>query len=351
MLLGKVGRNTSKMLAKDLSAARRWSYTPYQYLPKANLEGKPYSLKAVICCLTNPVVSYADSQATYEALMKTELNVVMELFHTPTTAIADIVLPAAWTWEVDTIGYWGGRKEEYRAYPKVVDPPGEAWPDDKIFNELSKKLGLPYSYEDPHEALNELLEGSGLTFDQFLKQRKMLPKKEYNTFDEDPLTTPSNKIEIYSERLEKQGLNPIPTWKELTSFPQTTEAYPLVLTSFKENSFMLTGFKMIESLRRLTPVARVRVNPQTAEKLGMKDGEWIFIETKKGKITQKLVIDPDTDPRVVNAAWGWWYPEDGVETGYGWKKSNVNMLTGYEQIAPPVGTPQLKGIPCRISKD
>jgi anaerobic selenocysteine-containing dehydrogenase len=350
MMLGKLGRDTNKMLAKDLSAARRWSYTPYQYLPKANLEGKPYTIKAVICCLTNPVVSYADSQATYEALMKTELNVVMELFHTPTTAIADIVLPAAWTNEVDTIGYWGGRKEEYRAYSKIVDPPGEAWPDDKIFNELSKKLRLPHTYDDPEEALSELLEGSGLTFDEFLKKRKMLPAKQYKSFDEEPPATPSHKIEIYSERLKKQGLDPIPTWKELTNFPQTTAEYPLVLTSFKENSFMLTGFKMIDSLRRLTPVPRVRVNPQTADKLGMKDGDWIFIETKKGKITQKLVIDPDTDPRVINAAWGWWFPEDGAETGYGWKKSNFNMLTGYEQIAPPVGTPQLKGIPCRICK-
>ena len=62
MLLGKVGRDKDKMLATDLSAARRWSYTPYQYLHKANLEGKPYPLKAVICCLTNPVVSYPDSQ-------------------------------------------------------------------------------------------------------------------------------------------------------------------------------------------------------------------------------------------------------------------------------------------------
>ena len=70
----------------------------------------------------------------------------------------------------------------------------------------------------------------------FLKQRKMLPKKEYKTFDEEPLPTPSKKIEIYSNRLKGQGVGPIPTWEALTRFPQTTEEYPLVLTSFKENS-------------------------------------------------------------------------------------------------------------------
>jgi len=81
----------------------------------------------------------------------------------------------------------------------------------------------------------------------------------------------------------------------------------------------------------------------------MKDGDWIGIETKKGRITQKLLVDP-TRPESRECGLGVWYPEMGVETGYGWKKSNFNMLTGYEQIAPPVGTPELKGIPCRICK-
>jgi hypothetical protein len=35
---------------------------------------------------------------------------------------------------------------------------------------------------------------------------------------------------------------------------------------------------------------------------------------------------------------------------YGWKKSNFNILTDYKVMAPPVGTPEIKGIPCRVAK-
>lgn len=352
MLLGKVGRDKSKMLGKELRGVKRWSFVPYQALVKANLdEGYAYPIRAVMCCLTNPLVSYPNSVSTYNAFMKMELIVVQELFHTPTTCIADIVLPAAWTWEDNTIGYWGGRWEEYRSYHKVVDPPGEAWTDAKIYNELAKQLGLgQYFWKDEHEALEELLAGSGFTFDEFLKIRKLYPKKEYKKPEEEPFKTPSGKVEIYSERLAEEGLAPMPTWEGITRFPKPTEEYPLILTSYKENSFMLTGFKMIDSLRKITPVPIVRLHPETAQKYGLEDGDWIYIETPKGRITQKLQVDCDTYPQTVNAAWGWWYPEDGPETMYGWKKSNFNILTDYKVMAPPVGTPEIKGIPCRVSK-
>ncbi len=352
MLLSKLGRDKDKMLAKELRGVQRWSFVPYQAVVKANLdEGYAYPIRAAICCLTNPLVSYPDSASTYKAFMKMELIVVQELFHTPTTCIADYVLPAAWTWEDNTIGYWGGRWEEYRAYEKVVDPPGEAWTDAKIFNELAKRLGLGnYFYQDEHEALDELLEGSGLKFKDFLKVKKLYPSKEYRSPEEDPYKTPSGKVEIYSQRLADEGFDPMPTWEKITRFPRPTEEYPLILTSYKENTFMLTGFKMIDSLRKITPVPIVYVNPETAKKYGLEDGEWVYIETPKGKIKQKLQYDDNTYPQTVNAAWGWWYPEDGPETFFGWKKSNFNVLTDYKVMAPPVGTPQIKGIPCRLSK-
>jgi anaerobic selenocysteine-containing dehydrogenase len=49
--------------------------------------------------LSNPLVSWPNSKETYRALMKLDLIVVSELFMTPTTALADIVLPAAWSME------------------------------------------------------------------------------------------------------------------------------------------------------------------------------------------------------------------------------------------------------------
>jgi anaerobic selenocysteine-containing dehydrogenase len=107
---------------------------------------------------------------------------------------------------------------------------------------------------------------------------------------------------------------------------------------------------MLGALRKVVPDPIVRLHPDTAKKYGLEDGEWIHIETPKGKIKQKLLVDEYTYPQTVNAAWGWWFPEEGPETMYGWMKSNFNVLTDYKVMAPPVGTPEIKGIPCRVSK-
>ncbi len=41
---------------------------------------------------------------------------------------------------------------------------------------------------------------------------------------------------------------------------------------------------------------------------------------------------------------------EGIENGYEWKKSNYNMLTCTDNIGKEFGTPNLKGIPCKISR-
>ncbi len=350
MLLSKIGRDYDNAVGNEFRLAMRTAYVPWQAITKAGKEGIPYPIKAAITCLTNPLLSYPDSNATYEAFMNMDFIVALELFHTPTTAIADIVLPAAWTWEDDTIGYWSGWYEEYRAYPQVVPPPGEAWTDSKIFNELGKRVGLAeYFWKDDKEALDEYLAGSGLTFKDLLEKRKLMPTKDYKTPAEEPLATPSGKVEIFSRTLGTQGHDPVPRWEKLSRLPgELSEAYPLALTNAKSNTYMLTGFKMLPKLREREPYPLVKLNPQTAWEIGAEEGDWIYIETPKGRITQKLAIDPDLDPRVVIAAFGWWYPEDAPD--YGWRKSNVNILTGYEDPGQPIGSPDLKGIPCRVYK-
>ena len=57
------------------------------------------------------------------------------------------------------------------------------------------------------------------------------------------------------------------------------------------------------------------------------------------------------DPRVVMPAFGWWFPEQADE-GYGWRGSNLNMLTpSGPDYDPSTGGVTLRGIPCRVSRD
>ncbi|OGA31072.1 MAG: hypothetical protein A3G80_08380 [Betaproteobacteria bacterium RIFCSPLOWO2_12_FULL_62_13b] len=345
-LLSKYPRKSEKILGDKFKFTQRSALIPSHVLTKAILEEDPYPVKAAMFILTNPLVSWPNSRETYRALMKLDFIVVPELFMTPTAALADIVLPVAWCMEHEELGYWPGWYEEIRCHPKLVDAPGECWADTKIINELAKRLGLAGDFwHDDDEALDLMLKPSGMSYQEFKQKRTLRPTKEYRRHE---YGTPSSKIEIYSERLEKMGYAPMPTWDELKLQAELAEDYPLLLTNAKEEAFMLSGFKGVASLRTIRPDPIVELHPQTAQDLGLVEGKWVVIETKEGRIKQRLSLNRSLDPRVVVATFGWWYPEQ-ADAGYGWTGSNLNMLTpSGPDYDPSTGGITLRGIPCRV---
>jgi anaerobic selenocysteine-containing dehydrogenase len=347
-LLSKYPRKADKLLGNRFPFTQKAALVPAHAVTRAILEEDPFPVKAALFILTNPLVSWPDSQRTYRALMKLDFIAVTELFMTPTAALADIVLPAAWCMEHEELGYWPGWYEEIRVHPKLVDAPGECWPDTRIINELAKKLGVGGDFwEDDHEALYVMLKPSGMTYEEFKDKRTMVPGKEYRRHQ---YGTPSGKIEIHSERLEKMGYAPMPTWEELGRPLALPAGYPLVLTNAKEETFMLSGFKGVASLRTIRPDPIVELHPDTARELGLEEGRWVFIETPQGRIRQRLSLNRSLDPRVVVATFGWWYPEEGAGSGYGWSVSNINMLTdGGAERDPSTGGISFRGLPCRVS--
>src|SRR3990172_3903055 len=250
-LLNKYTRKADKLLSDKFKFAQRSAFVPPHALAKAILHEDPYPVKAAMFILTNPLVSYPDSQEIYRALMKLDFIAISELFMTPTAALADIVLPAAWGMEHDELGYWPGWSQEIRAHPKLVEPPNECWPDTKIINELAKRLGLAEDFwNESHESLDFMLKPSGISYEKFKEKRTMRPSKVYYQKD---YKTPSGKVEIYSERLEKLGYAPMPLWEDLGLKSELSDDYPLLLTNAKEEAYMLTGFKNVASLRVIRP--------------------------------------------------------------------------------------------------
>ncbi|MBW1802938.1 MAG: molybdopterin-dependent oxidoreductase, partial [Deltaproteobacteria bacterium] len=177
-LLSKFPRHPEKTLGDKFKVAQKSAFIPPHTLIRLILEEEPYPVKAAMFILTNPMVSYPSSTRTYEALMKLDFVVVSELFMTPTAALADILLPAAWGMEHEEVGYWPGWYESIRAYPKVVDSPGECWADTKIINELAKRLGFgEHFWEEDDDALDYMLEPSGIKYEEFKETRVLQAKK------------------------------------------------------------------------------------------------------------------------------------------------------------------------------
>ncbi|MEW6142203.1 MAG: molybdopterin-dependent oxidoreductase [Chloroflexota bacterium] len=344
-------RSPERSLAGEFRLALAGMYVPTQSLVKALLDGKPYRPKVALLCLTNPLLTYPDSKRTYEAFMKLDLLVVSEVFHTLTTEIADIILPAAYSLcEYDTVGYWPAWYGHARAHPKLADPPGEAWPDLKIVNELAKKVGLrKYFWEDWRESLDYMIEPAGITWERFRDEVRYLEaKSKYSPVKVSGYGTPSGKVELYSKQLEEIGCSPIPRFEELKeplggAF-ELSDKYPLMETNYKSEVFMLSGFRNVKELAEKSPPPTVFMNTETVKKLDLKEGDWVWIETRRGRVKQRLMTDPGIHPKVVNTEFGWGGTKE-------FKDSNINVLTDcdppYDKLS---GSVAIRGYPCKVYK-
>lgn len=344
LLPGKPG----KMLSRAFNLAPNFMVVPPPVVTQAILTEKPYPVRAMVAQVTNPLITNSDARQTYAALMGLDLLVVSEIFMTPTAALADIVLPAATAFEFDDIGHYGLAHGWISARPKIVDPPGECWPDVKILNELGKALGHgEHFWEDWRQALDEVLAPSGLTYDQFTEKGVLKGTGGYKKYEAKGFKTPSKKVELYSGRLKDWGFDPLPAFSKLS---EGSLEYPLLATSRKNPYFFHSAYRQISPLREKYPQPQVEIHPQAAKILGLAEGDLARIITVKGHIEQKVHLTENIDPRVVFVDYGWWFPEKEIGTLFDWDRSNLNILTAGEPFNPALGTPNLRAFPCRIEK-
>ena len=131
--------------------------------------------------------------------------------------------------------------------------------------------------------------------------------------------------------------------------PEDDPDYPLVLTSCKDRFYLHSAYRWVKTLREKSPEPVVEIHPETASALGISGGDTVRIETRTGQIRQRARLTPHIHPRVISAAYGWWFPEEDVGKKDNWTRANFNMLTTTEGLGREFGTPNLKGIGCRIS--
>jgi anaerobic selenocysteine-containing dehydrogenase len=210
-----------------------------------------------------------------------------------------------------------------------------------------------YFWQDESAALDAVLAPAGLNFDQLKTLGIYCAEHHYRKYEIRGFSTRSGKVDLFSEPLRELGIDPLPVYNEpkLTPFgsPELTSEYPLVLTSSKNPFFYHASHRNIKSLRQLSPEPVTELHPDTAVKLGLNEGDRVCIETPRGKIRQLLRLNAHLDPRVVIAAFGWWFPEQGPGQLYGWQEANLNLLTDDSPpLDPAMGSANLRGFMCRV---
>ncbi|MFO1314583.1 MAG: molybdopterin-dependent oxidoreductase [Burkholderiales bacterium] len=349
----RLGADRFKMLGgegADLPAAH------IPTLLRAMREGVPYPVKAFLVFGNNTLTTYGNAKQALDALMKLDLLVVADLFMTPTAELADIVLPAASWPELDQLaGLPTVAANVVLAQQKSVRI-GECKSDEEIFVELARKMKLPVGTESVDEVLaSQLAAGCGLGLAEIRERGFYTVPFRYAKYREHGFRTPTGKIELYATRLEAMGYDPLPYYEEPPESPRATpdvaRDFPLVLTTGARIPFFFNSeHRQLKALRRAHPDPIVEIHPDTAGPLGIGKGDWVWIETRRGRIRQKARITDEIDPRVIHVEHGWWFPEE-VGPEHGVWKSNANVLTDNgPPYDPAMGTYQLRAMLCRIER-
>lgn len=325
----------------------RYNFFPSAHnatLWKAILTGKPYPVRALYNHGSDMLLAFANAHQVEEAIRSLDFFVVADLFMTSTARLADIVLPAA-SWLERSMPQANLQVSYNHVHlQQKVTALGECWSDARILNAMAKRLGFgERMFDSEEDYFDFVLRPSGMTWQQFKEKGIISVPFEYRKHEKYGVKTPSGKIELYSRQLKDLGFDPLPGYKEPTespvSDPELAKEFPLILTTgSREPVFRHSELRQIRVLRQIWPEPRIKIHPETAERLSIGDGDPVILETPRGRMEAQAWLREDIDPRVIQAPSHW--PDKG----------NVNLVTDNDQCAPAIGSAQLRCQLCRIRK-
>jgi anaerobic selenocysteine-containing dehydrogenase len=163
---------------------------------------------------------------------------------------------------------------------------------------------------------------------------------------------------VWSLRFADHGLPPLPeyvepAWSPL-SRPDLAARFPLVLTNAKRPQYMHSQHRGLPSLRKVAPNPTAEIHPETAERFGVADREWIVVETPSGRVRVQAHVTDAILPGVVCCSHGWWEacPELGLPgfDPFSEAGANQNLLVLNDQRDPVSGGTPHRSTLCRIGR-
>jgi assimilatory nitrate reductase catalytic subunit len=297
-------------------------------------------IKGLLSICFNPAVSLPDGNYVREALEKLEFFVNIDFFLSETARYADIVLPGSLMEEDDgTTTNVEGRVIRHR---QAVTPPAGAREDWAIINEIAARLGYAEKFSAaPRELFEELRiaskggvsDYSGMTWDRI--------DENYGLFWPCPEPGHPGTPRLYEGGKfghpdGKAHFIPI-EWRPSAEMPD--EKYPIILTTGRVVSHFLSGTqtRRIGSLMEQYPQPRCEMHPRLAEKLGIVDGDFVKVESRRGEIVVRAQVVKTIRPDTVFVPYHW--PHD----------RSANNCT-IRAIDPVSNIPEFKICAVRVSK-
>ena len=354
-------------------------------------DGTPYPVR-MLCATSGDFMHQGNAGYNWEAIKSLDFMVGVDLWMTPSMSACDIVLPAQHWLEVDGCPRTSqGSHGAIGANVHCVEAPGEALWDPEIFRRLVAKMGIPYLPDNPNPTMKDLQDisvaGMAGSFEEYVDEFqkngwwdcKAVAPDEWGTYRRyetgalrhlnkggilgvpgDGLRgfyTPTLKAELRSTVLETyfpDGRYNYPTYTEPPhspiADPELCEEYPFIMTTGRRIPvYFHSEHRQLPWCRELWPVPRVEINPETASSLGIEQGDWVWIESKWGKVRQAADLFYGVAPNVINAEHQWWFPELD-QLGKGFDLSCINECVDRNAQDPIFGSVNIRAYPVKIYK-
>jgi anaerobic selenocysteine-containing dehydrogenase len=285
---------------------------------------------------SNPAVVAPNQNLVLKGLAREDLfTIVHEQAMTDTAKWADIILPATTSFEhADLyVSYW---HTSLQWAEPVIHPTCEAKPNIDVFKLIADAFGFaePCFLDSEEDIARQALDlpywrDKGITLERLKKERFIMLNVPDYPFAGGGFLTPSGKIEFKSEKVAKLGLCDIPDYKPIKEerlcrrkdgAPPINGLMPLTLVTPPNHFFLNSTFADVSSLKIKAQEPFLEIHPEDAKDRGIKDGDLVKVENKRGNVLIRAKVIDSVLPGVVVSAGLWW--RGNYKNG-----SGVNALT------------------------
>ncbi|HSH45125.1 MAG TPA: formate dehydrogenase subunit alpha, partial [Longimicrobiales bacterium] len=280
----------------------------------------------------NPAMSDPDLEHVREALATMDWLVVQEIFLTETASFADVILPA--TAFPEKTGTFTNSDRRVQLGRQVLDPPGEAMPDLWIIQELARRLGLDWDYQGAADVFEEVRQCTpsmaGITWDRLEREHAV-------TYPCREVGDPGTEVLFETSFPTADGRGTLKRVDYTPSAEPPDDAYPHVLITGRILEHWHTGAmtRRAEVLDALEPVPMASLNARELDDLGLRPGDAVTLETRRGRVVAAARLDPGV-------------PDGAVFLPFCYAEAPANLMTN-PRLDPDGKIPEFKYCAVRVS--
>ncbi|OUR91138.1 formate dehydrogenase subunit alpha [Flavobacteriales bacterium 34_180_T64] len=288
----------------------------------AALEGK---LKALWIIGEDIVQTDPNTKKVIKALEATDLVIVQELFMTETAKYADVILPGASFLEKS--GTFTNGERRVQAVRQVVEPVVGSKPDGQIIVDIMNKMGYPQADYTPDGMLEEISQivpfFAGITWENLGENGLQWPVAKDGT-DTQILHTVDFK--------RGKGFFEFNAWEETQELVSHAKDFPYILTTNRELEHYNCG-----AMTRRTANEEIlkddylMINPEDAATHLIGDGDFVCLESPRGKVDVKARITDEVKPGILSTTFH--FPDIMINNLTGDVHDSEAMCPEYKVVA------------------